>query len=414
MTLTGRQAQRAVAALVVLGAIARVAAGLPRGADAFLTDGYSFYLTISRNFLDGIGLCYSIDGGCAARMPLYPLWLAPFVAGGVVYPGVILAQAVAGSLLAWIAWDLGRRLFDDRVGLIAAAATALNPYAVIHDTALQDTVFINLLIALSILLLLRARGRANAAMWIAAGLALAAALLTNARIALFVPCAIAWVLLAFPPGGVGRWRAALLVSLPILLLAGGWAMRNWRVVGAPVLTTEAGDALWFGNNQWTFAHFPQQSIDLTEEEMRTLPPDQRDLLMPFAGTEAQRDAFVAGWAVDYITADPARTAIAAARKLWIAVSAQLSPARSPLVQFGYAAVFLPVHVLAAIALWRERARWRTHALVYLLLASFAVTTALFWAHTSHKSYLDAMLFIYAAAALCAWLPERAWRIGAPV
>ena len=40
-----------------------------------------------------------------------------------------------------------------------------------------------------------------------------------------------------------------------------------------------------------------------------------------------------------------------------------------------------------------------HRPVYLLIGAFAITTAVFWANTSHKSALDIVLFVYAAAAI---------------
>jgi hypothetical protein len=179
------------------------------------------------------------------------------------------------------------------------------------------------------------------------------------------------------------------------------------VAGAPVLTTEAGERLWFANNARTFAHFPERSIDRTADELIVIvPADTRAMLDHFPGNEPERDALVRGWALDYMAEDPQRTVAGAARKIWIAASAQLSPARSSLLQIGYAMVFIPIHLAAIWMLWRVGQR-PGHGLTWLLLISFAVTTAAFWAHTSHKSYLDAVLFVYAAAALCSLLPARA-------
>jgi hypothetical protein len=400
--------------LMAAAVVVRIAAGLPRGEEGLRRDGYEFYATISENFLSGHGLCYSPEGGCAARLPVYPLFLAMFIATGTLYPGVIVAQAVLGAALVWIAFALAAQLFDRRAAAFAAIAAAFSPYAIIHDTALQDTVFINVLIAVAMLWLVQARASGSAARWVLAGLALALAVLTNARIALFVPCAIAWTMLA----GGSNWRSGLragaLVALPLVLLVGGWMMRNWQVAGAPVLTTEAGERLWFANNPRTFANFPERSIDLTGDElMQMVPAETRALLDHFPGTELQRDNLVRGWAIDYMLQDPRRTVTYALRKIWIAAAAQLSPARGAIVQAGYAIVFLPIHVAAIWMLWRMRSRSPDHALTALLLASFAITTAAFWAHTSHKSYLDAVLFVYAAAALCSFVPTRTIA-GAPV
>lgn len=392
--------------LFLAGVVLRLAFGLSRGEDALLRDGYEFYVTLSTNFLQGHGFCYAADGGCAARVPLYPLWLSPFLAAGLVYPWLIVAQSVVGAALVWIAWELGTLLFDRRVGLMAAAGAAFSPYAVLHDTALQDTVFVNVLMMAALWLLLRGQRNQSASAWIGGGVALALAVLANARIVAFVPCALAWVALAGGPDRRIRLRAAAIVLLPVVLLLGGWMGRNWRVVGSPVLTTEAGERLWYANNPWTFSHFPVRSIDLTAGELAQMPAEEREQIDSFRGSEVEQDRMIAGKALDYMTADPGRTAVFAMRKLWVAASAQLSPARSWIVQLGYAGLFLPVHLLALVGLWRSRADWRPHSLTWVLMLAFAVTTALFWAHTSHKSYLDPVLFVYAAAGALALPPGR--------
>ena len=65
---------------------------------------------------------------------------------------------------------------------------------------------------------------------------------------------------------------------------------------------------------------------------------------------------------------------------------------------------MPVHLLAAVGLWRVRRRWREHLVVGVVFLAFALTTAVFWAHTSHKSYLDVFLFVYASAGVVGFAP----------
>ncbi|MFN0142087.1 MAG: hypothetical protein ACKVP6_01400, partial [Mycobacterium sp.] len=117
------------------------------------------------------------------------------------------------------------------------------------------------------------------------------------------------------------------------------------------------------------------------------------------GDEVALDRAFRDLALEYIAAHPVRTAVGAARKVWVAAAAQFSPAREPLEQWGYRLVFLPLHLLAFAGAWRARHRWRAHALPLMLMLSFALTTAVFWAHTSHKSLVDPVIFIYAAAGL---------------
>jgi hypothetical protein len=78
----------------------------------------------------------------------------------------------------------------------------------------------------------------------------------------------------------------------------------------------------------------------------------------------------------------------------------MSPARSAIVQVGYRAVYGTLQILAVVGLWRTRHAWREHLLVWLVLLGFVATTAVLWAHTSHRSLLDVIVCVYAAGAAC--------------
>src|SRR6185436_7326752 len=194
--------------------------------------------------------------------------------------------------------------------------------------------------------------------------------------------------------------SAMLIGLPIVLMMGAWIARNAAVVGAPVLTTEAGESLWLANNPWAMAHFPAESIDLSvDDSYAGMTASERGAFEKVSADEVARDRLLKSWALDYMWAHPTQTIANGFRKVWVPLAAQLSPARTATTQWSYLAVFAPIHLLAAIGLWRHRQAWRDHALMGALLLSFAATTAVFWAHTSHKSYLDVFLFVYAAAVL---------------
>jgi len=392
--------------LVITGVVARIVARTWRGEMSFLTEGYTFYLSITDTFLQGDGLCYAPGDSCAIRLPLYPLFLAAMKWAGWLYPGAAVAQALMGGATVWAAWSIGRSLFGPAVALAAAAAVALNPYAVIHDTALQDTVLVNLLMLVTVAALLRAASAPGTVHWLVAGGTLALALMTSARLALFIPFAVAWAAAVAPGAWRSRVQQGLLVALPVVIAGGGWIGRNAALVGTPVLTTESGRSLFIGNSPLTFAYFPTQSTDLTFGAIETIPADVQRRLQDVDGQEVAQDRVLRDLAVAHIAAHPFQTITGMGRKLWVVVSAQYSPARGPLEQWGYQLVFLPLHLLALAGAWRARHRWREHALPLLLVLSFGLTTAVFWAHTSHKSLVDPVIFIYAAAGLAVIRADR--------
>jgi hypothetical protein len=393
-------AERWLAALIVLAFILRLGLRLSQGERQFFEAISDPYVGIARTFLRGGGLCVYQGQACALRMPGYPLLVASLMTIGRLYPGLVVLQSAFGALMVWTAWAIGRELFNARVGLIAATLTALNPYAVVHDTAMQETAILNSMLALGVLLLLRSRRSGTAS--IGAGFALAVGCLTTTRAILFLPAALIWSALAAGPSPAVRLRNTVLLALPLVLVLGGWTVRNWRIVGAPVLTTETGQSLWGANNALTFVYFPARSMDATiSESFDHLTFDDQQALRRLDGQDVAQDRLLARWSREYAAAHPAAIALNAVRKVWVAVSGQLSPVRGRLTQLGYALFFVPIHLLAALGLWRSRQGSAPQTLIYMLFLAFAITTAIFWAHSSDKSYIDEFLFVYSASVLVA-------------
>ena len=191
-----------LAAIVTVAFLLRLVSGLSKGPD-FVDDGYSFYAEIANTFWSGQGLCYAPGIECAQRMPLYPVLVAPFLASGTAYPFLLFLKAAIGALQPLFAYLLATRLFSARVALVAAAATAVNPYAVVHGPSFQDTVVFNALMAGAVVLLIRSAETRSRVACLAAGLTLALAMLTVVRMLVFVPVALAWVCYAWREEG---WR----------------------------------------------------------------------------------------------------------------------------------------------------------------------------------------------------------------
>jgi hypothetical protein len=378
--------------------VLRLAAGLLRG-PGFVDDGYTFYAEIAHTFWSGEGLCYAPGVECAQRMPLYPIVVAPLLASGAAYPWLIVVQAGLGAVQPLVAHALARPWFGAQAAAIAAVAAALNPYAVWHDSSFQDTALFNALITSSVLVLIRSVRLRRRAGLLVAGLLLALAMVTTIRMALFVPAAVLWVVAASTSvSWRDRFFDAGLVAAPVILLLGIWTARNARVVGAPVLTTESGLSLWLANNAETMHVLPNRSVDLLEEVAWTaLGRDEQDRIRSLSGDSVAQDREYARLAIEYVQRRPWAVVAAALSKVTVAFSGWLSPSREWRLQLGYLVVMGPITLLALIGWWRAKRVESGHVLIALLVASFAVTTAVFWAHTSHGSFLQPLLMVYAAS-----------------
>ena len=81
---------------------------------------------------------------------------------------------------------------------------------------------------------------------------------------------------------------------------------------------------------------------------------------------------------------------------------RLNPLRSPSVEAVYGLSYVPIAIFGVWGMIMTRARWRELGIIYLLFASFVAVTALFWAHTNHRTHLDVYLIVFSATALTDW------------
>jgi 4-amino-4-deoxy-L-arabinose transferase-like glycosyltransferase len=388
-------------ALLAAAFVVRIAVRVAFGQQYFWTSSYFLFYGLAERLASGHGFCRA---AMCVRPPLYPLFLTPSVLAGKSFLLVVVPEALLGCGTAWCAFLIGREMFNRRVGLLACAITAFYPYYVMHDTALQDTAMVTFVVALAVWLLLRAARFDRWFDWFVAGIALGAIPLVRASIAPAVAMGVIWCVVW---GASGAWPArlgkGLIVLGAVVLTVGPWLSYTYRVTGAPVITSDGGVNLWVGNNAYTFSHYPGVSIDRSRDEALRMmsPADRAELQKLGSGTRAQDDWF-AHRAVSFIRANPELFARGAVRKVEAAFSWRLNPWREPLAQAVYAAGYVPVALLGTAGMILA-ARRRATVLIAMLFIAFIAVTAAFWAHTSHRTYLDVYLIVFAASVV-----ERLW------
>jgi len=163
-------------------------------------------------------------------------------------------------------------------------------------------------------------------------------------------------------------------------------------------------ALWTGNNPETFSRYPAESIDRSREQawLKLSETDWADL-QRLANDENGRSRWFAHRALVYIHEHPLQVLQGMFRKIDAGFSWRLNPFREPLAQAGYSIAYVPVAILGFVGMFLARRR-REVILIAMLFIAFICVTAVFWAHTSHRSYLDVYWIVFAASSL-----ERAWR-----
>jgi hypothetical protein len=379
----------------VAAVLIRLVASRGFGQADFWQHGYTFYGDLARSMAAGRG--FALGGEPTGfRVPFYPLFLVAISFGRFAVLPVTLGQSIVGAGTVVCVGLLAADLFGHRSAILAAMATAVYPYYVVHDTALQETGLFTLLTLISVLLLLRASRTGSLAIASAAGIVLAADVLTRATILPFATFAPIWLAVAGPRTRRARWTAAVCAAA-LAATVSPWLLRSYRLFGSPVLVTETGTALWRGNNPHVFEHYPAESIDVdAAAAVQGLTAADRVEIEALGPNEASVDRWFFRRGVEFIASRPGTAAANGARKILTAFSWIPSPHGNPWRTAVHALSYGPVMLLGIIGMVQSRHSWRTHGLIYALFLSFVAVTATFYAHTSHRAFLDVYWIVYAA------------------
>jgi 4-amino-4-deoxy-L-arabinose transferase-like glycosyltransferase len=207
---------------------------------------------LARNFVDTGSFGYLPHVPSAYTQPLYGFFLVPvYWIAGRSWVSVGLAQLLIAVLTALVVYEIGRRLVSPAAGLLAAAISTLEPYAIWHDMHMNreitDELAAAVVVLLTLILLERRGGILLGGML---GGAFGVAILGNARLAL-LPLLVA---------GLALWRMGFRRRTGLVLaaaVAGGaivllpWLVRNQVEIGCFTVTTDAR-ALWKANNVNTY------------------------------------------------------------------------------------------------------------------------------------------------------------------
>src|SRR5262249_5916628 len=396
-------AYRTLVWIVLLAFAVRVAVRCYSGSDDFWVNGYQFFLELAQNIAAGNGLAFADGRPIVGRVPLYPAFLAAVTFGHKLFVPIVLFQSLIGAGTVLCAALIAREMFGNAAAIIAATITALYPYYVVHDTALQETSLYTFLLALAIVLLLRVRRSGSRTAAACAGVVLGAAVLTRASLAPFALLAPIWLVI---PGvfRAGAWRhglwAAVICAGALALTLSPWLIRSYHLTGSPVLSTKVGYQLWAGNNPYTFRHYPFQSMDDSiDAAFEALGPQRIAEIKALGADERAIDHWFQRRGIEYINEHPWQTVGSAFRKIAASFGWLPSPRRSFWPTVVHSLAYGGIMILGIWGMWAFRRYGREHLIYYVLFVSYALVVGLFHGHTSARAYLDVYLIVFAAGML---------------
>ena len=348
--------------------------------------------------------------------PTYCYFLgATYAATGAGAFGAKVIQALLGALTVALAHRIGRRLFSEAAGLLAAALLCAYGLLIYYSALLLPATLVCFLHALLLWLLVRRPTGPFGGTALAAGLVIGLAIGTKANALLLLPAVGAWLLLGFRERPrPERLRTVLLVALGALLTVAPITWRNYATSGEFVLvTTTGGRNLLKGNGENADGtHSP-----LTVESVHIARYLEGRVDVARA-VEEDRELSAQAWSA--MRGDPARALGLFITKLRLVfhhvelgirdsyhfMRSQSSLLGAPLVGFG---TLVPIG-LVGLLLSAGRSRWTT--VTSLMLATQVVSFVLIFVLGRYRIVAVFCLALFAAQALvavCAAARARDWR-----
>jgi 4-amino-4-deoxy-L-arabinose transferase-like glycosyltransferase len=402
---------RGLLVIVAAAVSLRVAVALLLGDTASLLPGAAdqvSYDTLAQRVVAGYGFSFPTpwypftepDTPTAHWSFLYTLYLAAIYALVGHHPLVArLVQAIISGGGCWLVFRIGRRLFDERVGLAAAALSALYAYFIYFGAALMTQAFYIVALLASIDRALEVVARPRAGAWAALGVSLGIGVLLRQTLLLYVPFLLAW--LAWTTRGRMRWRDAALAVGLLATCVLPWTARNYAVFHDFLLLNANGGYFLYASNH------PDQGTHFDPNFTAPIPAD-------LAGTgEPAIDRALTRAALGFIAAEPARfLRLAWSRAgsyFWMTPSTESSPISNlaRLCSFTLAAPLM-LYGLAC-----SRRRWQACVPLYLYLLVDAALHLASWSAPRYRLPSDALLMVFAGLAAVdlarrvGWLPAAA-------
>lgn len=440
-----RLQQHALVVILALGLAARlgVAAYLGNSVTPLpgIADQLSYHLLATR-VSEGHGFSFPTDWWPDARANtptafwsyLYTLYLAAAYRLVGVVPAVprLLQAALVGVSLPWLAYRIGRQVFNPTVGRLSAAWVSGYGYFIYYSAALMTEMFyiVGVLWVLDCgLRLSRLDDRAGTRQrrwrpWLELGLAIGLTALLRQVILAFVPVLILWIFWVRAgqrPAGVpirrsvAGWAAGLLVCglsagaviLPV-------TVHNYRQFGSFVpINSNSGFAFFWANHPVYGDRFVGILDETGPGYSELIPPELRHL------GEAALDRALLRRGLGFVVDDPGRylrlslSRIPVYFMFWPSSASSLLSNIVRVASFGMALPFM----LGGLVVWglaaargRLTPATRTGGMLLLtFVVVYSLVHLLSWSLIRYRLPVDAVLLIFSAHALAVlwqWLRLR--------
>lgn len=383
--------------LIVLSVLVRVAAAILLGDQAFPISGAAdqyAYDNLAQRVLNGKGFSFATewypfthaDEPTAHWSFLYSLYLsAVYLLFGHHPLMARLIQVLLSSLNIWLIYRIATRLFDARVGLVAAALTTVYAYFIFYNATLMTQTFYILALLGAVDVALELVRNPKRRYWFLLGVCLGVGALFRQTLLLFAPLLLAWV--AWMLGRRTRWRDVFLSTVVAALFILPWTLRNYAVYSDFLLLNSNGGYWLYASNH------PNQGTNFDPDYVAPLPENLKNLKEPAIDRALYRQA------LEFIVNDPRRFVLLSINRIqdyfWLLPSDQ-SSFTSNLARLGSYTLYFPFMLLG---LFLSRTHWRACLVLYLYILFEATLHITSWAAPRYRLPSDALMMVFAGLAV---------------
>jgi 4-amino-4-deoxy-L-arabinose transferase-like glycosyltransferase len=330
------------------------------------------------------------------------VWAGLYRVFGRRYDVVRIGHCLVAAGTILLVYGIGRRCFDDTVGLLAAAAFAVWPISLFYSVQLLSEPLGTLWLLWYLLACLQFAARPTWGRAAGAGLLLGLSLLTRANTVTMLPLAVIWAIWQFRGQ---RQLLAMSLAIPILGIAllVPWTVRNSMVFGKFIpFSTMGGSVLLQGNNRIVVTEPKYYGYSVWDTEI----PEYRAAIQA-PNDEVKRDQVCRSLAIQWLKDNP--------DKWWFLIKAKflrswtpfLQPHSPRLYRLGTLLSWGPVLVLFALAFFPTLAGFlrQRHPgwLIHLTILHFTLNAEVFFGDSRYRYPIEPLCLILAAKALVAGL-----------
>jgi len=363
------------------------------------------YDLIASNIVSGRG--YYIDGNnfegldrsftgkekiYSFRSPLYPYTLALlYKTFGRAPLTVGIFQALISSLIVLLFFLIGRKLFDERVGLGVALVVALYPYSIQHDIRVFDTALFEFILACLVLSILRMAEKPTILRSILIGFLMGLAIHCRTSFVTFTAFFFLPFLISYKFNPKQVFRITILIILTEMVVLSPWVLRNYFIHDKIVLSTYGGWNFLLGNNATAL-----QKLQNHEEADLALSLNLKNSsTTPANLTETEMDKWFFQKGFEFIKNNP----YTFFKLLWVKTinfwNVRLTPPSNSLwKELIYSISYGTILLLSIPGIFLSFKEWRKFFFLYLLFVYFTISFVPFITTSRHRKPLDPYLAMF--------------------